>query len=343
MGIDRITDATGLVTVNEAAKLAGLHGDKTTIYAGKSVRLDVGGNATLSDDRGAIQTLQVELLYVGTLSAYEKLRLTATDRVTFSRSSYESTVSVDGVVIGTYDGDEPDTHLTFKFNTEATPERVSQILRTLTYQSTGTSLYSVGDRKVEIKVTDHGGRVTKSHVVLANPSGDNTRVGGTGSDTLDGAAGNDRLYGHAGHDLLKGGVGSDKLYGGSGNDKLRGGAGNDTLECGSGRDVFIFDTKPNEWSNKDRIIDFSLKYDAIWLDYRYFSKLGTGSEASPKKLKNEFFALISKEQDSNDYLIYNKKTGKLYYDPDASGSKQAIEFAQFKKGLDLSYIKFYIV
>jgi hypothetical protein len=132
MGIDRITDATGLVTVNEAAKLAGLHGDKTTIYAGKSVRLDVGGNATLSDDRGAIQTLQVELLYVGTLSAYERLRLTATDRVTFSRSPNESTVSVDGVVVGTYNGDVPDTHLTFKFNTEATPERVSQILRTLT-------------------------------------------------------------------------------------------------------------------------------------------------------------------------------------------------------------------
>jgi 16S rRNA U516 pseudouridylate synthase RsuA-like enzyme len=45
----------------------------------------------------------------------------------------------------------------------------------------------------------------------------------------------------------------------------------------------------------------------------------------------------------DDYVIYNKKTGVLSYDVDGSGSKAAVEFAQLRKGLALTYKDFFVI
>ena len=210
--------------------------------------------------------------------------------------------------------------------------------------------------------------------ILSGSTGDDILYGGTGHDTLSGSDGNDRLYGDAGNDRLDGGAGHDRLYGGvgknrllgqdgndtlyggmhadtlqggngndrlygdAGNDALDGGAGKDTLSGGAGRDNFIFRTKLNAKTNVNTITDFNVKDDTIRLENSIFKKLGKAG-----KLKPDFFTIGSKAQDGNDYLIYNKKNGYLFYDADGSGSRKAVLFVKLKPGLALTDKDFYII
>lgn len=178
-------------------------------------------------------------------------------------------------------------------------------------------------------------------------TGNDTIEGLGGSDKLGGAGGNDSIYGGAGHDWIYGGAGQDWLHGGTGNDRIYGGLHNDMLYGSSGRDCFVFNTKlgtskTDRKVNFDTIGDFSVKYDSLWLDNAIFKKLGKGSVTKPGQLNEEFFA-TGKALEKDDYLVYNKKTGILSYDADGSGSKTAVEFAQLKKGLSLTYKDFFVI
>jgi Ca2+-binding RTX toxin-like protein len=186
--------------------------------------------------------------------------------------------------------------------------------------------------------------------------GDNAHVGAGndiisglgGNDTIMSAGGADKLYGGYDDDSLYGEAGNDTLFGDYGNDKLYGGAGNDKLYGQSGRDVFVFDSKLGTAStdrrvNFDKILDFKVKDDSVWLDNAIFKKLGSGSELNPKQLKKTYFEVGSKADDSNDYIIYNKKTGVLSYDSDGSGKNKAIEIAQLSKNLAMTYKDFFVI
>ncbi|NIX76636.1 PD40 domain-containing protein [Microvirga terricola] len=162
-------------------------------------------------------------------------------------------------------------------------------------------------------------------------------------DTLTGGSGKDALTGDAFANILKGAAGNDTLKGLAGNDQLWGGAGNDVLTGGTGKDIFVFDTKPNKKTNFDRITDFSVKDDTIWLDDAVFKKLGKGTVAKPGKLNKAFFTVGDAAKDKNDYLIYNKKTGVLSYDADGSGAGKAVEIAILKKGLAITAADFFVI
>ncbi|NIX78022.1 M10 family metallopeptidase C-terminal domain-containing protein, partial [Microvirga terricola] len=125
--------------------------------------------------------------------------------------------------------------------------------------------------------------------------------------------------------------------------RIYGGLGKDTLSGGAGRDVFVFNTKLNAKTNVDKITDFNVKDDTIWLDNAIFRKLGKGSLDKPGKLNKAFFAIGDKAKDGNDYLIYNKKTGELFYDADGNGAGQAVKFAQVQKNLALTAADFLII
>ncbi|WP_201832323.1 M10 family metallopeptidase C-terminal domain-containing protein [Microvirga zambiensis] len=136
---------------------------------------------------------------------------------------------------------------------------------------------------------------------------------------------------------------SNTLRGYDGDDYINGGAGNDVLYGGAGMDLFVFHTKPSKSANRDRISDFNVHDDAIWLDNAMFKKLGSAGDSSdPAQLKSGHFRL-TKARDSNDYIIYNKKTGVLSYDVDGSGSKAAVEFALVSKNLNLTYKDLFVV
>jgi hypothetical protein len=147
------------------------------------------------------------------------------------------------------------------------------------------------------------------------------------------------IRGDAGDNTLRGKAGADIFYSGSGNDVLYG---------DRGKDVFVFDTKlgtskTDRKINFDTIKDFGAAADAIWLDNKIFTTLGMGTLTRPARLQKEFFAIDSQARDTDDYVLYDRKSGVLSYDPDASGSKAPLEFAQLKKGAILTYKDLFVV
>jgi Ca2+-binding RTX toxin-like protein len=174
--------------------------------------------------------------------------------------------------------------------------------------------------------------------VLSGGNGDDRLYGGTGNNTLSGQSGNDLLYGGIHADSLSGGDGNDQLYGDSGNDKLDGGLGRDTLSGGWGRDIFIFRSALNAKSNISTITDFNVRDDTIYLENAIFRKLAKTGALNPA-----YFTIGSRAHDSNDYVIYNKSTGLLYYDPDGSRHASAILFAKLKPGLALTSSDFVVI
>ena len=169
-------------------------------------------------------------------------------------------------------------------------------------------------------------------------------------NTISGTAGANRLTGQDGNDVLMGYAGNDTLRGDTGNDTLHGGAGKDTLYGGAGKDTFVFDTKLNRKTNVDRIADFNVKDDTIFLDNALFkankafhAAIKKGTEAKPLKLKSGFLRVGDKAKDGNDYLVYNKKTGVLSYDADGSGAKAAVQIATLSKNLKLTHHDFFFI
>ncbi|WP_161721485.1 cadherin domain-containing protein [Microvirga arsenatis] len=143
--------------------------------------------------------------------------------------------------------------------------------------------------------------------------------------------------------VLRGGAGADGLQGEAGHDTLYGGAGRDLLAGGAGQDVFVFDTRPGS-TNVDSISDFSVPQDSIWLDNAAFGALGgKGSLARPQKLASDAFVSAARAQDREDRIVYDKKSGKLYYDQDGTGSKAQVHIATLSKALKMTAGDFFVI
>lgn len=168
--------------------------------------------------------------------------------------------------------------------------------------------------------------------------GNDLYVGTAGNDHVSGLGGDDRLGGGAGNDQLSGDAGNDFLEGGDGSDILRGGLGKDTLSGGAGADSFYFDSavakKKN--TNIDKIVSFNVKDDTIYLAKAVFTKLKAG------KLKKDAFFIGNKAHDGSDRVIYDKKSGKVFYDPDGTGKQQQIQFATLDKNLKMTEKDFFV-
>lgn len=132
------------------------------------------------------------------------------------------------------------------------------------------------------------------------------------------------LSGNGLANVLSGGAGNNALFGGAGNDKLTGAAGNDTLSGGAGNDVFRFTAAPNASTNVDRIADFSAADDTLQLENAVFAKLTTTGTLSAANFRAG--AGVS-ALDTNDHVLYDTGTGKLYYDADGSGAGAAVQIA----------------
>lgn len=163
-------------------------------------------------------------------------------------------------------------------------------------------------------------------------------VGGAAGDRLTGDSGRNWFAGLGGRDSLAGGAGRDVLEGGKASDTLFGGSGNDTLAGGGSADKFMFDAKLGRY-NIDTVTDFRPDSDVITLDDKIFTALGATFERS------EFYAKAgaTKAHDGSDHIIYNKTTGKLYYDADGKGGHAAVHFATLSNKAVLHYDDFAIV
>jgi len=183
-------------------------------------------------------------------------------------------------------------------------------------------------------------KTSKVEVKLNGSTQVSVKVGGKVEDKIKniehvvGGAAGDKLTGDSKGNLLVGLGGKDQLTGGAGNDTLHGGEGRDVLEGGSGRDTFWFDD-PVLYANRDTIKDFGGK-DEIVLDSWYFGALG------PTVTSNEFRKGTA-ARDADDFLIYNKANGKLYYDADGNGAGAQVEIAVLSNKPNLSASDFEIV
>lgn len=135
-----------------------------------------------------------------------------------------------------------------------------------------------------------------------------------------GGSGSDALIGNSSGNVLIGGAGNDGLYGYEGNDTLYGGAGND---------AFFFVTGPGAASGVDRLADFNYVADQIYLSSSVFTKIVKGTLTASQ------FWTGAAAHDSNDYIVYDKARGTLYYDADGTGAAAKIAFATVAAGTAL--------
>ena len=160
-----------------------------------------------------------------------------------------------------------------------------------------------------------------------------------GDDTFTGSSGYDGFRAYGGDDVLKGFGDVDRFDGGTGDDRLYGGLGNDILVGGADKDAFVFDTKLNAKTNVDTINDFTVADDTIWLDRNIFAKAGKVGKALPAKA----FEKGTKADDKQDRIIYDKKTGDVFYDADGKKGDKQVLFAKLDEKLKLGADDFLVV
>ena len=151
-----------------------------------------------------------------------------------------------------------------------------------------------------------------------------------------GGAKDDILRGYGGNDVLKGGAGKDSLKGSGGDDSLDGGKGRDQLVGGKGADEFHFSTKLGK-GKPDHIKDFKPGEDTIVLHKSVFKKLGRGD------LDKDAFVRGKKARDDDHHVIYDKKSGTLYYDKNGDSKGGVSKIATLSKKLKLSADDFFVV
>jgi len=175
------------------------------------------------------------------------------------------------------------------------------------------------------------------NAVISEGTQKSNLIGNNANNSLTGNQGNNSLAGNVGADTLFGGLGNDKLVGGSGDDALTGDIGGDTLTGGLGQDDFIFANKPSK-DNIDTITDFATPDDVINLDNAAFQKLSQEGEFNSRNLVLNDVAV-----DKNDFIIYNKATGVLFYDADGNGTIAAVQIAILGVDLTLTSDNFIII
>ena len=137
-------------------------------------------------------------------------------------------------------------------------------------------------------------------------------IGNDLSNTVVGNGSDNMLYGRAGDDMLSGWAG---------NDALRGGWGNDTMTGGDGADTFVFDTN----GGVDHITDFTSGSDHIQIGATLVRALGGTGALTAESFYAADDAMAG--HDADDRLIYDTKTGALYYDADGSNAGAAVQIA----------------
>jgi len=184
---------------------------------------------------------------------------------------------------------------------------------------------SSGTDTIESSV-DYGLPTHVERLVLTGTSGRSGR----------GNSGNNSVTGNSGGNLLNGGSGNDNVDGGAGNDQIYGSLGNDVLKGGLGLDRFLFNTALGS-TNVDRIVDFSVADDLIYLARYVFTQAGANGTLGAAAFRQGAAAA-----DASDRIVYDQATGQLFYDGDGSGAAAQILFATVAAGTALTSADFIV-
>lgn len=193
---------------------------------------------------------------------------------------------------------------------------------------TGNDTYVLSDNRVIKTIWDAGGNDTisasslGSEVTISLVVGSLINYGALGSATA--------IAFNVVIENVVGSAYSDSLMGNAADNILNGGTGDDMLTGWAGADRFAFNTKLGA-ANIDTISDFVSGTDAINLSKKLFGKYKAGAD-----LTNDFVPEAGAiAHDKTDHFLYDTNTGYLYYDPDGSNSKAAVQFATLIGAPDL--------
>jgi serralysin len=346
-GFDLLNGGAGDDTLEGGADddyLFGGAGRNTAVFAGSKgdyiVTANEDGTFTIEDKvpgRDGTDTL-LGVRFVQFLDGKVTLTNAAPDAVALSATSVAENTLVNTIVasLSAHDGDGDALHYTLVSNPDGAfrLDNGNLVLaKALDYETQGHAL------SITVKAEDDYGGSTSHTFTL-----DLTNVIETTPFTRTGTAASDSLAGEAGNDILFGLAGTDALFGNAGNDILRGGAGKDTLSGGAGQDVFVFDklsatNAASKRANLDKITDFSVTDDTIWLAKSVFKAIGKAGVLS----KGAYFAGTA-AHDRDDRIVYDKHSGALYYDSDGNGGHEAIQIASLSPNLKtMSYKDFFVI
>jgi len=210
----------------------------------------------------------------------------------------------------------------------------------------GNPLYSA--TKFSLDIADIADGTNLSDFLKDLFSGKDTLIGSSDDDILRGFGGGDKilgkngkdtLIGDSGGDNLQGGNKADTLKGGKGGDKLDGGKGGDILNGGKGLDQYIFKDAPGH--GVDTITNFQTG-ETIKVDNADF--VGDNGGIGGKGVLNaDFFVQAHDAQDANDFFVYRKGKGKVFFDHDGAGGDNAILFAKVDPGTSLDHNDFLVI
>lgn len=158
--------------------------------------------------------------------------------------------------------------------------------------------------------------------------GEDRVIGGAGDDFVDGGADSDVIDGQRGNDLLDGGKGEDIIRGGLGEDRLFG---------GTEADVFVY-MRPAE--GRDAIVDFGF---GETMDSFRISAEGFGLDAGPLDAAALQVAAAAEALTAEARIVYDSSTGRLSFDIDGDGGKNAVLLAILPTALALTTSQFEIV
>jgi serralysin len=186
---------------------------------------------------------------------------------------------------------------------------------------------------VDKTVVQADGSVQTQHLSskFALLSTDVERVGADGVETTTSLDGAGRLtstefIGTAADDVITGAAGTNVLHGGF---------GSDTLRANAGADVFVFDTAIGK--DVDKIQGFSVGSDKLVLDIRVFSGLASGM------LSIDAFQLGTTAADRSDRIVYDQKTGSIFFDADGNGGLAPVLFAKVDPRTALAAANFEVI
>lgn len=147
-------------------------------------------------------------------------------------------------------------------------------------------------------------------------------------DMLLGGSRSDFLLGSTGDDILKGGRGADLLADTSGRNKMVGGGGDDVF-------LFVLDDSASHAAFA-RIKDFAPGEDVI--------ALVTGlPDLAPGPLGETYFHQGKAAVTADHHVIYDGKSGKVFFDVDGAGGEAQFKFVKVTPGTKLHADDFMIM
>jgi serralysin len=194
-----------------------------------------------------------------------------------------------------------------------------------------------GDPDYFFEIENYGFKGSLNSIMTGNAANNRIETD-LGNDTLYGGAGADVLISGSGRDSVFGGSGGDKIVGGNGSDHLHGGTANDTMSGNGGADFFVFDTSLGA-RNSDVISDYNASADTLLLDGSVFLGLGTGQIARSAFAANA----MGLARDSNDRIVFETDTGRVFYDGDGTGAGRKVLFATVSSGIAMTYQDFVVI